>query len=39
MADLTVVAGGVCSTCVHSQKTHEDNNGGTECDCTAIGSY
>ena len=39
MANITVIAGGVCKTCGHAQKTHEDNKGCTECGCIAIGSY
>ena len=39
MADITIIAGGVCKTCGHAQKTHEDNTGCTECGCIAIGSY
>ncbi len=39
MADITIVASGVCKLCGHPQPSHEDNNGCTECDCVAIGSY
>ena len=39
MTDIKIVASGVCQKCEHSQKTHEDNNGCSECDCDAVGSY
>jgi len=39
MADITIVASGVCKLCGHPQKTHEGNSGCTECGCIAIGSY
>ena len=45
MADITVVASGVCKLCGHPQPSHEDNMGCTypdgdePCGCIAIGSY
>jgi hypothetical protein len=41
MADLKVVASGVCEVCEHSQKDHEGNTtcDVEGCDCTNIGSY
>ena len=45
MADITIVASGVCKKCGHSQPSHEDNMGCTypvedePCGCIAIGSY
>jgi len=39
LTDIKIVAGGVCSACGHAQKSHEDNNGCSDCDCIAIGSY
>ena len=45
MADITIVATGVCKLCGHPQPTHQDNEGCTyqlvddPCGCSAIGSY
>ena len=45
MADITIVASGVCKKCGHPQPSHEDNMGCTypdgdePCGCIAIGSY
>ena len=41
MADLKIVASGVCEECEHSQQAHEGNNvcDVDGCDCTNIGSY
>ena len=41
MADIKIVATGVCRNCGHPQQTHEGNNvcDVEGCDCTAIGSY
>ena len=41
MADLKVVASGVCEVCEHSQKDHEGNTtcNVDGCDCKNIGSY
>lgn len=45
MADIKIIATGVCKQCGHPQPSHEDNNGctyvvdGEPCLCNAIGSY
>ena len=39
LANIIGVAGGVCKSCGHPQKSHEDNKGCTDCGCIAIGSY
>jgi len=41
MADIKIVASGVCKTCGHKQETHASNTvcSVDGCDCTAVGSY
>lgn len=48
MADITIVASGVCEACGHQQESHEGNQGcvapskdnpSEPCLCTNIGSY
>jgi hypothetical protein len=41
MADIKVVASGICEVCEHNQKYHEGNTtcDVDGCDCTNIGSY
>jgi hypothetical protein len=41
MADIKIVASGVCKTCGHNQQSHEGNTicDVDGCECKAIGSY
>ena len=39
MADITIVASGICKLCGPPQPSHEGNNGCTAPEGDAIGSY